>query len=54
MDYSRWDDLYDSDEEKKKAKLAEERKRKADYQQALRTRGNKTTGPARPGQASVS
>jgi len=37
-DYSKWDDLYDSDEERKKGKLAEERKKKAAHAAAMQSR----------------
>ena len=34
LDYGKWDDLYDSDEERQKDKRAEEAKRKADLRKA--------------------
>ena len=34
LDYAKWDDLYDSDEERQKEKRAEEAKRKADLRKA--------------------
>ena len=34
LDYAKWDDLYDSDEERQKDKRAEEAKRKADLRKA--------------------
>mgnify|MGYP001206109577 CR=1 FL=1 len=44
--YSKWDDLYDSDEERKKQKYADEAKRKAD---ALKARQNAGKQPPIPG-----
>ena len=42
LNYSKWDDLYDSDEERKKEKRAEEEKRKAD------ARARALKGPSKP------
>ena len=46
LNYSKWDDLYDSDEEKKKAKIAEENKRKAEYRKSM---NQKQKPPPMPG-----
>ena len=48
-DYSKWDDLYDSDEERKKEKLADERKKKAAHAAAMQSRGKTPVStPAMP------